>query len=498
MDQEKRSETDYSDAISRMIILVVAVFVFILVITAVYGLQGKKRGESLFDDSMRSADLGIESGLKEELYPVRSALRTTAVLLGDRGIDIKSGDYSDIFKGLESLGTDRIYISDSEGNRISPEGTVGNLGPFTWNQQVLSGQEVLDASTDPDNPTGPMVFIIACPVKEGETVTGAVSAVVSMDIFTGASGKYRMNWSAGNVLTAKDGTVLGQNGMSVFTPGRKLFGISRFSVDNESEKEAFISGMEKGKGGTLTCTLGGKEHYLRYTPVVESRWYVLSFMEEKRKEEQVNSFAGVVKRIGIAFATAFLIFILMVIYIFFKEIKSDIRFKSKLRLDAETDLLTGVLNKLSAEKYIDEYMRDAEGKSGFFYIIDLDNFKSINDNYGHAFGDEVLRAVGKRLITEFRATDIIGRLGGDEFCVFLKDLSSEEEKNRQIERMKGVFKNFQAGDLIKFNPTASIGGAEFPKHGKTFQEIYKAADRALYDVKKGGKNGLKVYTKEGL
>ncbi len=497
MDQEKRSEMDYSDALSRMIILVVALFVFILVVTAVYGLQGRKKGESIFDDSMRAADQGIDSGLKEELYPVRSALRTASYLVGDRGLDVSAGDYSDIFEGLKSLGTDRIYISDSSGNRLSSQGTAGSLGPFAWNQQVLSGQEVLDASTDPDNPTGPMVFIIACPVKEGDKVTGAVSAVLNMDVFNGASGKYRMNWSAGNVLVAKDGTVLGQNGMNVFTPGRKLFGIRSFSVENEAEREAFLSGMEKGKAGTLSCTLNGKEHYLRYTPVVESRWYVLSFMEQKRKDEQVSSLTSAVKRIGIAFATAFLVFILMAIYIFFKEIRSDIRFKSKLRLDAETDLLTGVLNKLSAEKYIDEYMKD-EGKSGFFYIIDLDNFKSINDNYGHAFGDEVLRAVGKRLITEFRATDIIGRLGGDEFCVFLKDLTSEEEKNKQIERMRGVFKNFQAGELIKFNPTASIGGAEFPKHGKTFQEIYKAADRALYDVKKSGKNGLKVYSKEGL
>ena len=86
---------------------------------------------------------------------------------------------------------------------------------------------------------------------------------------------------------------------------------------------------------------------------------------------------------------------------------------------ADTDLLTDLNNKMATERKIREYMEKYPDKQGVLFVLDVDNFKKINDTMGHAFGDEVLRSLAVRLQSMFRATDIVGRTGGDEFMVFL-------------------------------------------------------------------------------
>ena len=115
---------------------------------------------------------------------------------------------------------------------------------------------------------------------------------------------------------------------------------------------------------------------------------------------------------------------------------------------------------------------------------------------GHAFGDEVLRAVGTMIKTEFRASDIIGRTGGDEFTIFLKNVKEEEELKKQVERILRFFSNLQVGEYVKYSPNASIGAAVFPRDAGDFESLYKAADAALYVAKKRGKNQLAFYRED--
>lgn len=166
---------------------------------------------------------------------------------------------------------------------------------------------------------------------------------------------------------------------------------------------------------------------------------------------------------------------------------------ASLEAKADTDLLTDLYNKAATERKIKEYISEHPEEQALMFVLDIDNFKKINDTMGHAFGDEVLRAVGTMIKTEFRASDIIGRTGGDEFTIFLKHVKEEEELKKQVERILCFFSNLQVGEYVKYSPNASIGAAVFPKDASDFESLYKAADAALYVAKKRGKNQLAFY-----
>jgi len=160
---------------------------------------------------------------------------------------------------------------------------------------------------------------------------------------------------------------------------------------------------------------------------------------------------------------------------------------------AETDQLTGLKNKLATETEIKEYIAEYPDSLAMMFIVDIDNFKKINDTMGHAFGDEVLRELGRNIGINFRVSDIIGRTGGDEFTIFLKNLKEDANTLREAQKLIYFFKHFQVGDYVKYSVTASIGAAVFPEHGSDFDTLYKSADAALYKSKKRGKAQLSFF-----
>lgn len=171
--------------------------------------------------------------------------------------------------------------------------------------------------------------------------------------------------------------------------------------------------------------------------------------------------------------------------------------QSKVLVDkADTDLLTELNNKIATERKIQEYIDTHPNSQCLFFLFDIDNFKKINDTLGHAFGDEVLRSLGLQLRNEFRVSDIIGRTGGDEFILFLKNLNSDEVLAREAERLENLFHQFKAGEYVKYSATASIGVAVYPRDAADYQGLYKSADIALYEAKRRGKNCLVFYNKD--
>lgn len=161
-------------------------------------------------------------------------------------------------------------------------------------------------------------------------------------------------------------------------------------------------------------------------------------------------------------------------------------------------MLTGLTNKLATERKIKEFMAQNPNSQSMMFMVDIDNFKKINDTMGHAFGDEVLRSLGQQIGALFRATDIIGRVGGDEFMIFLKGVNDADSVRKEAKKVEHFFNNFQAGEYVKYAATASIGVAVFPQEGADFETLYKAADQGVYKAKKRGKNQLAFYREEWM
>lgn len=160
-----------------------------------------------------------------------------------------------------------------------------------------------------------------------------------------------------------------------------------------------------------------------------------------------------------------------------------------LEEQARIDLLTGLFNKITTETEINKLMIDDEHlEEHALFIIDLDNFKEVNDNLGHHFGDIVLHGIGMDIKNCFRSEDILGRIGGDEFIVLMKNCDDKTVIIERAERIcKRLEKTFQ-GEFNQYSISASVGIAMYPRHGTTFKELYQAADKALYESKGKGKN----------
>lgn len=165
----------------------------------------------------------------------------------------------------------------------------------------------------------------------------------------------------------------------------------------------------------------------------------------------------------------------------------------KIKKEAVTDYLTGIYNRLGLEREFEESIFNFESGVSAFILLDLDNFKQVNDLLGHATGDKALKDVANILKRNFRDSDLIGRLGGDEFVIIMKNIKSS---NMIPSFMKRLLKALQIEyyDCKKtVGIAASIGVALFPRDGKTFDELYKNSDKALYYVKNNDKNGCIIY-----
>lgn len=126
-------------------------------------------------------------------------------------------------------------------------------------------------------------------------------------------------------------------------------------------------------------------------------------------------------------------------------------------------------------------------------MVDVDEFKEVNDKFGHAAGDRVLKAIGEILHYSFKGMDITGRIGGDEFMVYLRDIKPDTAISLAAKISDRARHLFQ-GEPLERHISISIGISEFPEHGKNFEDLYRAADMALYFVKEHGRDFYKMYS----
>ncbi len=174
----------------------------------------------------------------------------------------------------------------------------------------------------------------------------------------------------------------------------------------------------------------------------------------------------------------------------------DIDKQKKLEVLSKTDLLTNCLNKVTTENIVAETINSHPNSNHALFLIDVDDFKSVNDVLGHYFGDITLSDIAKNLHSNFRGDDIIGRIGGDEFLVFVKDVSDEKIIERKARSIAEAFKNSYSGENKDYKVSGSIGVALYPSHADTYEGLYKCADKALYSSKMAGKDRYTIYSGE--
>ena len=162
--------------------------------------------------------------------------------------------------------------------------------------------------------------------------------------------------------------------------------------------------------------------------------------------------------------------------------------RKNLSISARKDVLTGLWNRKHLEDEVERYL-DENGQKAVFMIMDIDNFKQVNDSLGHIMGDAVLERIGRILKNSVGPRDITARIGGDEFAVFLKGDYTDGEIREYCEMIFAEVGN-DLSELVVDNDmiTLSIGIAQVPLDAYDYFGLYAKADKALYYVKQNGKN----------
>ena len=177
------------------------------------------------------------------------------------------------------------------------------------------------------------------------------------------------------------------------------------------------------------------------------------------------------------------------------DVSTKKKVEDELRETAFKDSLTGAYNRYALDTFLPDLLYESRENQaiGCLALIDLDDFKEINDEYGHVFGDSVLKRFTSNIKQQLRDADMLVRTGGDEFLIYLHDVKSEKNAEDIIKRIfDNIATHYRIEDtinnkIVKIIITCSIGAVFFPRHGQTVEELMGKADEALYQVKKENK-----------
>lgn len=391
----------------------------------------------------------------------------------------------------EGASRDEILAYLEEESEVYPEAVAGNTnGVYAcYKGEFLSGagwvpgdgfepqkrpwyREAMDADGSivlvrpyTDLNTGNVITTVAKRLDDGESVLGIDVELTDIQQLTekaihGTSGGSALVLDhSGHVVAHSDVAQVGED----------------FKKNNSGLWKALNRELKDNsdKGVTFRIQDSGRS-YLVFAELVSESWITAMVLDEGKIFQSL-------RYIYMASALA-LIVVITVLLIIFLYTLSKIAQADELRYLSETDKLTGINNRGAGEEKISRLLQ--AGENGMFILIDVDHFKSVNDNFGHDVGDKVIIVIAECLKSCFRESDVVLRLGGDEFAAYARGVSDQEIGERLLGRF---FEKVDAIDIPELGDRkicVSIGASFYRGKGSGFSELYKKADEGTYISKK--------------
>lgn len=485
-----------NQTVAQWLFPVAVLLVLIIILEVQFSVSGqkaeRKEVENRIITEVSSYTEAMERVVHGQLQS-SSAIASCIALQAEKDVDVKAalGGLCDASDSYEAI------LCDRDGKGYLSNGDAVDIGGMDYFNEICTGSRRV-AYIGSDGITGAEAFVTMAPVVRGGTVQAYVISYFDKSMFEEQIKAMNANVDVFYILMKNTGEVVMTTGHDTDTSvlcadAGDYYEFLETAGDNEVQVGTMKYFINNQGEGIIYCSAGEDARGIVYVPVAEGLYYLVAGFSEDYIAQNVyndwKEYGSVVWHImGIMF-----LFIAIIVAM---NIITRIRDKEKHKAlvdKADTDMLTELYNKMATERKIKEYIEEYPNQPALMFVLDIDNFKKINDTMGHAFGDEVLRTLGARIKSEFRATDIVGRTGGDEFIIFLRNMSDENVIKSEAERIERFFKDFQAGTYVKYSATASIGAAVFPRDAGDFEGLYKAADHALYVAKKRGKNQMAFY-----
>ena len=392
----------------------------------------------------------------------------------------------------ENSSMSRMLIIDPDGTGYYPSGDQQYVGDYEFFQKALTGELSLGGPFE-SNIDGEQCMVLAAPIYHNGEIVGVLGASCNLstlgdmlleDNYSG-SGCVLIANSAGEVITYN----VDEKMSELITYDTNFFNqLYNVKLPKEKSRNQVMKDFTEQDNDLFQFTYRKNQYYMAYQPLELEDW-MLCYMVPRSVARSSYQF---ILRYGFVLCAAL---ILGMSALLLTVLLSTNRTQTELLEMGQSDLLTGMLNKKSTEEMIQQWL-DSEQRIGLqaFVMIDIDHFKEVNDTYGHAVGDEILKEVSDIIRQEFREGDVIGRLGGDEFCILMKNIVSDTNATAKVKMLHQSIRTHKFKDIGDDDRvTCSIGVSYAPMHGNSFDELYHTADLALYKTKKGGRDGFNIY-----
>lgn len=473
--------------------LIPAICVIVVIAIMFFNFSNKTKLEAIetFEGDMTEIADRYALKINSDLQMMQKAGETVIQVIDDYKFSSPTVVQKLITSLAENTTAYEVIYCNEKGEGKNRNGREINLTEFSYYDAVNGVSEAKFLYLEDDHIKGVNAILLVLPSKKGKE--GMLLLYYPMERIRNLTRMdAEFDSEAFVAMIDADGSIL-QTGeiKSPFLSGDNIWENMDAEYNNDVTKVKVR--IQNFNSGCMAAVAGGEERTLVYAPVKINEWALMagvnqSYVEKQEMRRWNNTSKMLYQLLGVI---VIFFFALLTINVISKMSSAE---KNKLLQEkADTDLLTGLNNKLATERKIKEYIEENPNSLAMMFVLDIDNFKKVNDTMGHAFGDEVLRSLGKKISSVFRVTDIVGRTGGDEFTIFLKFLKDDSNTLKEAQKLVNFFKDFVIGEYVKYSATASIGAAIFPAHGKDFETLYKSADKALYKAKKRGKNQLAFY-----
>ena len=364
---------------------------------------------------------------------------------------------------------------------------ISDIQKKKLDQMALNAKEPFFSDPYQSSETGNMILTIFVPVSHSDEIQSLYMSVRIedlrqlgvYDLLRGKISVYLLKADSENFITC-----ISTDSDAAGNWNNLLLQQKYFRYEDDYSYHQWIKDMRAGKtAGRFSAEIRGEASTLSYRSIANMPgWYVIVELTNKNVSNITQHFSvwgGIYGSILVGFT------ILYMLTIVFLERKDKKRYMGL----STTDPLTGLMNRRAFQRTLENELHSQ--KPGIFIFIDVDNFKSYNDRYGHNVGDLCLTHFASAMAKSFPEDSILGRYGGDEFVIYLKNASSESaQQYMQYFQEQVAHMNLTSGESIELS--ASAGGAAFPEHGEDFISLCRSADVALYDVKRNGKAAFKM------
>ena len=419
-------------------------------------------------------------------------LNSIADKMGKSSSLLFDGNMKFLVSMAENTDFERTALIEADGTAHYDNGAEKNVAKRRYFQEAMQGKETLsdplESSIDQE-----MRVILGVPVYHNGNIIAvlggsynvtALSRMLFNDVFDDSG--YSLIINQNGEIIAYDGDPAYHN----ITYGDNFFKFhERQNLLSDDTLKKIRQDFKNEKDGTVrlqAVSTSDAAQYLSYTRLGINGWMICYIIPVADAQD---SYAFIKSDESILLGIFLILVLLLVLYI----IRTNRKQNEELIRTAELDGLTGAYNKRATEAYINKILTQMPDEKGTFVILDVDKFKDVNDRYGHAAGDTVLHELAKTFFRHFRKDDIIGRIGGDEFVIYMRNIESKEIASARVKNLIENVRSLPFEEMNGNHVTISVGIAFVPEAGNCYMDLYKNADTALYETKQNGKDGYHVY-----